>query len=70
MFTPDEMPGAMEEIAPSDPHRPYDGHSLGRLLTERAMRELDGRTVAYTVQDTNRGREVLVHAGQDRHASL
>ncbi|MGZ4625582.1 MAG: glycogen debranching protein, partial [Kineosporiaceae bacterium] len=36
MFTPDEMPGAMEEIAPSDPHPPYYGHSLGRLLTERA----------------------------------
>jgi hypothetical protein len=31
---------------------------------------LDGRAVAYTVQDTNRGREILVHAGKDRHVSL
>jgi len=36
MFSPDEMPGAMEEIAPSDLHPPYYGHSLGRALTERA----------------------------------
>jgi hypothetical protein len=163
MFTPDEMPGAMEEIAPSDPHPPYYGHSLGRLFTDRASVmqawgnygtmwpvlhqqlgirpdlgygrlevvpqvppyatgplqarnvrlgtgaidvrashkgdhyetdvvsrltadltvgqvlpagskvakvRLDGRAVAYTVQDTNRGREVLVHAGKDRQASL
>jgi hypothetical protein len=32
---------------------------------------LDGRTVACTVQDTNRrGREALVHVGSDRHVSL
>ena len=163
MFSPDEMPGAMEEIAPSDPNPPYYGHSLGRLFTERASVmqawgnygtmwpvlhqqlgispdlgngrlevvpqvpayatgpltarnvrlgggaidvsaahegsryvtdvdrrvradvtvgqvlpagagigsvRLDGRNVHYTVQDTNRGREVLVHAGSHRHAHL
>jgi len=36
MFAPDEQPGAMEEIAPSDPHPPYYGHSLTRVFTERA----------------------------------
>jgi hypothetical protein len=36
MFTPDEMPGAMGEIAPSEPHPPYYGQSLERLFTERA----------------------------------
>jgi hypothetical protein len=166
MFTPDEMPGAMEEIAPSDPHPPYYGHSLGRLFTERASLmqawgnygtmwpvlhqqlgispdlgtgrlevvpqvpdyatgplsarnvrlgsgaidvraarsgnryetdvnssaradltvgqvlpagstvadvRLDGRALSrsqYTVQDTHRGREILVRAGRDRHVSL
>jgi hypothetical protein len=36
MLTPDEMPGAMDEIAPSPPHPPYYGQSLERLFTERA----------------------------------
>jgi hypothetical protein len=163
MFSPDEMPGAMEEIAPSDPHPPYYGHSLGRLFTERASVmqawgnygtmwpvlhqqlgispdlgngrvevvpqvpgyatgpltaghvrlgmgsidvraahnghryitevvsrvrahltvgqvlprgaaigsvRLDGRATTFTVQNTNRGREVLVSAGSDRHVRL
>jgi hypothetical protein len=163
MFAPDEMPGAMEEIAPSDPNPPYYGHSLGRLFTERASVmqawgnygtmwpvlhqqlgispdlgagrlevvpqvpeyatgpltarnvrlgsgsidvraahdghryvtevtsrvraqltvgqvlprgawigsvRLDGRRVSFTVQLTNRGREVLVEAGSDRHVRL
>ncbi|MDQ6771733.1 MAG: glycogen debranching protein [Candidatus Dormibacteraeota bacterium] len=34
---PNEMPGAMPEIAPSPPHPPYYGNSLSRLFTERAQ---------------------------------
>jgi len=34
---PDEMPGALEEIAPSPPYPPYYGRSINRYFTQRAQ---------------------------------
>jgi hypothetical protein len=35
--SPDEMPGALGEIAPSPPFPPYYGDSLDRIFTQRAQ---------------------------------
>lgn len=38
LFAPDEMPGAMAEIAPSDPHPPYYGGLPHRPMLDAVAR--------------------------------